>query len=107
MSARLLSYIKALFRRGRIEDDLSEELQFHLENEIQRQRTAGLTPEAARYAALRSFGGVDQVQEQCRDLRTGRFIETFLQDAKYGFRTLRRNPGFTFVTVLTLALGIG
>jgi len=103
----LLYRLKALFRRGRAENDLTEELEFHLQNEIERRIAAGMTPETARDEALRSFGGVDQTKEQCRDLRTWRFIEAFLRDVKYGLWTLRRNPGFTAVVVLTLALGIG
>ena len=61
--ARLLSYIKALFRRGQMQDDLTEELQFHLQNDIKKNIASGMTLEDARYAALRRFGGVDQVKE--------------------------------------------
>src|SRR5262245_4447415 len=90
---------QSLFRRDRIRDDLSEELQFHIDKEIEKNTAAGMTPEEARYAALRSFGGVEQVKEECRDACGMRFVEEVCQDLKYGLRMLAKNPAFTAVAI--------
>jgi hypothetical protein len=84
--------LATLFEKGRRDQELNEELQFHLQNEIEKNITAGMTPEAARYAALRAFGGVDQVKERCRDVRGMRFFEELWQDVRYGLRVLLKNP---------------
>src|SRR5882672_8424431 len=95
LPARLLSCIKkALFRRGRSDDDLSVELQFHLQHEIEKNIAAGLSPKDARYSALRSFGGLDQTKEQCRDVRHFRMLKEFWQDLRFGLRMLAKKPIF-------------
>ncbi|HEY2932069.1 MAG TPA: ABC transporter permease [Acidobacteriota bacterium] len=97
----------SLFRKGRLERELDEELRSHVEMQSELNQRRGMSPQQARCAALRSFGGVEQVKEIYRKQRGLPMIEAVLRELRYSLRMLARNPGMTAAVVLTLTLAIG
>ncbi len=105
--ANLLRRLRSLGTRRRLEDGLDDEMRFHVEQQIEKNRRAGMTTDDARRQALIRFGGVDQARERTWDVVRAAPIEKLARDVRYGLRSLRRHPGFSAMAVLSLAIGIG
>src|SRR6185369_2774183 len=103
----LLRRWRALTHKDEMNQELDEEMQFHLQRDIERNVKSGMNAEDARYAALKSFDRLEQSKEECRSARGVGLIENVIRDVSYSLRVLLKNYAFTIVVILTLALGIG
>src|ERR1700724_3825610 len=104
---RLGRRFRSLVSKQPLDAELSEELRYHVERQIEQNIAAGMPATEARFAALRDLGGVEQIKEECRDMRRTQGFETLVQDVRFGARIFRRRPAFTACVLTILAFGVG
>ncbi len=107
LPARLASFLRNMLHKERVERDLDEEVRSYVNMLAEEKMRAGMSPERARREARIELGGVEQVKEEVREVRTGTVLESIWQDLRYAARMFARKPLFTGVAILTLAVGIG
>ena len=104
---KLFRSLCSLLRKEKLDAAMTEEMQAHVDLQTERNRAEGMSPEEARYAALRQFGNMASIQQETREQRTGATLELLLRDVSLSWRSLHRSPGFAVTVVVSLALGIG
>src|ERR1700730_13300217 len=104
---RLRRRLRSLVLKEPLDAERSEELRFHVERQVEQNIAAGMPATEARFAALQELGGVEQIKEECRDMRRTQGFETLVQDVRFGARTFRRRPVFTACVLMILAFGVG
>lgn len=99
--------LRSRFHPKQVDQEMKDELRDHIEQQVKGNVARGMSPEDAQRSAMLALGGLAQIEQQCRDARGGNVIDDFFQDLRYGFRQLRRSPGFCALAILCLTLGIG